>query len=234
MCIGLAGRCVGDRHEVYLRDGTGLRVRESNMVRMERVTESHSISSEKPQHSYYTRPSNDVEQTTFEKICFSVHSRRGTETVYLHEFWSDLASALAGEDILAAFRAGVWVGILVDHFDKPERGLPLLTTFVGDAEWLPQQTQLATRNDAHWVPLTMDDADAGTHDCEKTMDARRCTRIGGVFIRPRVSYFALTRIEDGRPVRRAEQYILPGLLTTTSYGGAEHAFALLYACLRID
>ena len=74
-------------------------------------------------------------------------------------------------------------------------------------------------------------ADAGTADLEKTMEASRCVCIRGEFIQPRVSYLALQTPQEHRS---AEQYILPHLLTTTAYQGAEHAFALLYACLRID
>ena len=200
------------------------------MIRMSAAASNSSKSAT----LFFEEPKHVTEQSTFEQISFTCESKRGRDTVYLHEFWSYLASTLRGDDIRADFRAGVWVGLMQDHFEKPELRVPLLAVFVGDAEWLPQQSQLATRNNSQWMPLTMDDADAGTDGYEKTMDPKRCTTIDGVYVQPRVSYLALFRSENGRPVRRAEQYILPGLLTTTAYAGAEHNIALLYACLRID
>ena len=163
------------------------------MVRME----GHSGSAK--QSKYYSEPEGVVQSKTFNEICMTVESRRGTDIVYLHEFWSYLSSTLTGDDILANFQVGVWVGLMVDHFEKPELGVPLLAVFVGDAEWLPQMHQLAERNNSQWQRLTMTDADEGTDGREKTMDTSRCSTIDGVYVRPRVSYLALTRHEHGCP-----------------------------------
>lgn len=166
----------------------------------------------------------------------------------LCEFWDLIARAI--DDPVADFRAGVWVGLIQQRFEHPERThVPAMAVFVGDQEWSEEKEKLIALNGGELKALPVENAVGGGIGFEKLMPSTRCVELAvsgqpKVFVQPRVSYYAhFVERDDGGIHHHPSAYILPGLLTKTTFKtigsvGTPNPripkFGMLYCCLRTD
>ena len=94
----------------------------------------------------------------------------------LCEFWDLIAQAI--DDPVADFRAGVWVGLIQQRFEHPERThVPAMAVFVGDQEWSEEKEKLIALNGGELKALPVENAVGGGIGFEKLMPSTRCVEL---------------------------------------------------------